>query len=149
MDFASICALLGLSQMKRIHLMVGLLAALAFVLTGQAMHFHQPKLESLPDDVHLMYVSRHIYLGGAAMVNVCLGLYLKEQGAMWKKLLQRLGSVFVLLSPAFLLLAFLQEPSLGMAGRSWRTQLGMIPLIIGVGLHLVANVGAKPSSAQN
>jgi len=135
--------------MKRIHLIVGLLATLAFVLSGQAMHFHRPKLQTLPDDVHLMYVSRHIYLAGAAMVNVCLGLYLKEQGALWRKAFQRLGSVFVLLSPVFLLLAFVQEPSMGMAGRSWRTQLGLIPLIIGVGLHLVANLAAKSNSAQN
>ena len=135
--------------MKRIHLIVGLLAALAFVLSGQAMHFHQPRLQTLPDDVHLMYVSRHIYLAGAAMVNVCLGLYFKEQSASWRKMLQQVGSVFVLLAPVFLLLAFLQEPATGMAGRSWRTQLGLIPLIIGVGLHFVANLAAKSNSAQN
>jgi len=135
--------------MKRIHLIVGLLATLTFVLSGQAMHFHQPKLQALPDDVHLMYVSRHIYLAGAAIVNVCLGLYLNEQSASWRKMFQMIGSMFVLFSPVFLLLAFLQEPSLGIAGRSWRTQLGLIPLILGVGLHFVANVAAKSSSAQN
>ena len=83
------------------------------------------------------------------MVNVCLGLYLKEQSGLWRKAFQRLGSVSVLLSPVFLLLAFVQEPSVGMAGRSWRTQLGLIPLIIGVALHLVANLAAKSNSAQN
>ena len=132
--------------MRRIHLIVGLLATLAFVLSGQAMHFHEPKLGSLPGDVHLMYVSRHIYLAGASMVNVCLGLYLKEQCASWRKLSQRLGSVFVLFSPFFLLLAFLHEPSLGMAGRSWRTQIGVIPMIFGVGMHLIANLAVRPNS---
>ena len=83
-------------QMRRLHLVVGLTAVLAFVLTGQMMHFHQPKLGGLPADVHLMFVSRHIYLAGAALVNVCLGLYLKMQGTQWRRLLQHIGSFAVL-----------------------------------------------------
>ena len=134
---------------KQLHLIVGLLATLAFVLSGQVMHFHQPKLPALPDDVHLMYLSRHIYVAAAAMVNVCLGLYLKDQSSSWRRVLQRLGSLMTLFSPIFLLLAFLYEPSLGIAGRSWRSQLGMIPMIIGVGLHFAANVAAKTNSAAN
>ena len=134
---------------KQLHLIVGLLATLAFVISGQAMHFHHPKLAALPDDVHLMYLSRHIYLAAATMVNVCLGLYLKDQSLSWRRGLQRLGSLMTLFSPIFSLLAFLYEPALGIAGRSWRSQLGMIPMIIGVGLHFVANLGAKTNSAAN
>jgi len=78
-------------MMKRLHLFIGLLATLAFVVSGQAMHFHKPQLADLPDDVHLMYVSRHIYLAAAAMVNVCLGLYLREHRETWRRMLQRLG----------------------------------------------------------
>jgi hypothetical protein len=135
--------------MKRLHLFIGVLATLAFVLSGQSMHFHKPQLASLPDDVHLMYVSRHIYLAAATMVNVCLGLYLTEHRSTWRRMLQRLGSLMVLFSPIFLLLAFVYEPSLGMAGRSWRTAIGLIPMIIGVGLHFVASVGAKADLAAN
>ena len=58
-------------KLRRVHLIAGLLATLAFVLTGQWMHRGVPFLKSFPADVHLMYVSRHIYLAGAAMVNVC------------------------------------------------------------------------------
>jgi len=136
-------------MMKRLHLFIGLLATLAFVLSGEAMHFHKPLLAGLPDDVHLMYVSRHIYLAAAAMVNVCLGLYLREQSSTWRRALQSVGSVMVLFSPIFLLLAFMYEPSLGMAGRSWRTSIGLIPMIVGVGLHFVASVGASADSAAN
>lgn len=136
-------------MMKRLHLFIGLLATLAFVITGQAMHFHKPQLAGLPDDVHLMYVSRHIYLAAAAMVNVCLGLYLREHSSTWRRALQSLGSLMVLFSPIFLLLAFVYEPSLGMAGRSWRTSIGLIPMIVGVGLHFVASLGARADSAAN
>src|SRR5215470_16435292 len=129
--------------MRRLHLVVGLSAVLAFVITGQTLHFHRPKLGTLPDDVHLMYVSRHIYLAGAALVNVCLGLYLQMQRATWQRRLQVVGSVAILCSPVFVLLAFLQEPATGIAGRSWRSLLGVIPLVIGVALHFVASLGAK------
>ena len=132
--------------MRRIHLIVGLAAVLAFVITGQVLHFHQLKLAASPDDVHLMYVSRHIYLAGAALVNVCLGLYLQMQKAPWRRRLQTVGSVAILGSPFFLLLAFVHEPALGILGRSWRTQLGVIPLVIGVALHFVASLGAKSES---
>jgi len=128
-------------MLRRLHLAVGLLATLAFVLTGQWMHRGVPFFHNLPADVHLMYVSRHIYVAGSAIVNVCLGLYLQMQNASWRRLLQIAGSVPVILSPVFLAMAFSQEPALGIAGRSWRSQLGMIPLVIGVGLHFVASLG--------
>src|SRR5215470_6151993 len=135
--------------MRRLHLVVGLAAIVAFVITGQVMHFHQPKLGATPDDVHLMFLSRHVYLAGAALVNVCLGLYLRAQNASWRRSLQNVGSTAVLLSPLFLLLAFLQEPAMGIAGRSWRSQLGVIPLVIGVALHFVAALGAKSQPEAN
>ena len=135
-------------SLRKLHLIVGLLATIAFVLTGQWMHRGIPFLKSLPADVHLMYVSRHIYIAGAAMVNVSLGLYLGVQKTSWRRLLQVVGSIPVLFSPVLLTLAFLQEPALGIAGRSWRTQLGMIPMIIGVGLHFVASLGAKTDKTE-
>jgi len=135
--------------MRRLHLVVGLAAVLAFVITGQMMHFHQPKLVATPDDVHLMFLSRHVYLAGAALVNVCLGLYLRVQNTPWRRSLQIIGSTAVLLSPVFLLLAFLHEPAFGIAGRSWRSQLGVIPLVIGVALHFVASQGAKSQPEAN
>jgi hypothetical protein len=135
-------------KLRRVHLIAGLLATLAFVLTGQWMHRGVPFLKSFPADVHLMYVSRHIYIAGAAMVNVCLGLYLQMQATSWRKLLQIAGSIPVLFSPVLLTLAFFHEPALGIAGRSWRTQLGIIPMIIGVGLHFVASIGAKADKTE-
>jgi hypothetical protein len=122
---------------------------MVFVLTGQALKHHQPAMRTLPDGEHLMFVSRHVYLAAASVVNVCLGLYLTERVRGWRRMLQRIGSAGILAAPVFSLIAFLQEPAMGMAGRSWRGMLGVIPMIIGVGLHFVASLGAKRNLAPN
>src|SRR6266446_2535461 len=48
--------------MRRVHLTVGLLGVIAFLITGQVMGHHIPKMQLLTPDVRMMYVSRHIYL---------------------------------------------------------------------------------------
>jgi len=132
--------------MRRIHLIIGLLGVVAFLLTGQLMKHHNPAMPLLTPDVHMMYVSRHIYLLGAALVNVVLGLYLREEPQGWRKVLQRIGSLLILFSAVSLLMAFIAEPPLGMAGLSWRSYFGLIALFAGVMTHLVTaiNRGADP-----
>lgn len=128
-------------MLRRIHLAVGILAVVVFLLTGQVMRFHHPAMKQLSADVRMMYVSRHIYLLGAALVNVVLGLYLRLHTG-WRRHLQQIGSVLVLLSPVLLTLAFFSEPTLGLQGRSWRGYCGMLALFAGVMAHLVASAGA-------
>jgi hypothetical protein len=130
---------------RRIHLIVGLIGVVAFLLTGQAMKHHVPNIHTLSAEVQLMYVSRHIYLLGAALVNLVLGLYLKEHPAGWRYHLQQIGSLLILLSVLSLLMAFSSEPPLGFAGRGWRSYTGMIALFAGVMAHLAASVGSQPN----
>src|SRR5262249_2929333 len=104
---------------------------------------HHPRLQDLSAEVHLMFVSRHIYLLGAALVNLVLGLYLQMQQTAWRRALQVVGSLLILFSVVSLLLAFFAEPPLGLAGRSWRGYLGMLALFFGVMTHLVASIGAN------
>jgi len=126
--------------MRRVHLIVGLLGAVAFLITGQLMKHHSPPVGVLTPDVHMMYVSRHIYLLGAALVNLVLGLYLREYSPGWRRTLQRAGSVLIFLAILSLLMAFISEPALGLTGRSWRGYFGLIGLFAGVMTHLVAAV---------
>lgn len=63
--------------MRRIHLIIGVLGVIAFLLTGQAMKHHHPRMDQVPAEVRLMFLSRHIYLLGASLVNVALGLHLQ------------------------------------------------------------------------
>jgi len=110
------------------------------------MSHHHPGASDMPPDLRMMYVSRHIYLLGGALVNVALGLYLQTQPAIWRRVLQHLGSMLILVSPVLLVLAFLAEPALGVAGRGWRTYFGLIGLFAGVMTHLVAHLGARRRS---
>lgn len=129
-------------MLRRIHLIVGLLGITAFLLTGQLMKHHDPPTRGLATDVRMMYVSRHIYLLGTALVNLAIGLYLHLRPARWKRILQWIGSLLILVSPALLLIAFLQEPALGLTGRGWHSRFGMIGLFAGVMAHVVASFGA-------
>ena len=127
--------------MRRIHLIIGLLGVIAFLLTGQVMKHHYPRMEGVSAEVRMMYVSRHIYLLGASLVNVVLGLYLQVHPRGWRRGLQQIASVVILLSPLSLLIAFIAEPAFGLAGRSWRSYFGLIGLFAGVMTHIVAGAG--------
>lgn len=129
--------------MRRIHFIVGLLGVTAFLLTGQVMKHHHPRMEELLAEVRIMYVSRHIYLLGASLVNVVLGLYLRVQPQGWRRVLQQIGSVVILVSPVPLLIAFFTEPVFGLAGRSWRSYFGLLGLFAGVMTHIVASAGSS------
>jgi hypothetical protein len=126
---------------RRIHLIIGLLGVVVFLLTGQIMRHHVPSMHSLSAEVRMMYVSRHIYLLGASLVNLVLGLYLQMHPPGWRRSLQLFGSSLIALSAVSLLIAFVAEPALGLAGRSLRSYFGLIALFAGVMTHLVASVG--------
>jgi hypothetical protein len=117
----------------------------AFLITGQIMGRHNPTLRLLTGDVRLMYVSRHIYLLGAALVNLALGLYLQPRQSVWRRTLQWVGSVLTLASPFLLLLAFQKEPPFGLAGRSWLSQQGLFALFGGAVAHFLASIAAEPN----
>ncbi len=91
-----------------------------------------------------MFVSRHIYLLGAALVNLMTGLCLQMASGGWQRRLQLVGSALLLFSPASLALAFFTEPQLGLAGRSWPSRQGLFALFAGVMLHAMSRV--RPTS---
>jgi hypothetical protein len=131
--------------LKRIHLIVGVLGVVTFLLSGQVLKHHQPNMHSLPGEVRMMYVSRHIYVLAAVLVNLVLGLYFQMQPPGLRGALQQFGSLLILLSTMSLLLAFAVEPALGMAGRSWPSYFGLIALFSGVMAHTLGSLGRKPN----
>ncbi len=127
--------------MRRLHLTFGLLGVLVFVLTGQVMRHHTPAMHELAPDVHMMFVSRHIYLLCSALVNLALGLYLWELPPGWRRVFQQIGSLLLLISPILLAVAFFQEPMHGLAGRSWRSSFGIYTLLAGGSFHALSFLG--------
>jgi len=100
---------------RRFHLIIGVLGLVVFALTGHVMLRHAPPASHLNPELRLMYVSRHIYLLGAALVNLMTGLYLQMAPAGWRRAFQFIGSALVFLSPVLLALAFFAEGG-GMLG---------------------------------
>lgn len=130
-------------MLRRVHLVIGITAIVAFLLSGQLLGHHHPAMEQLPAELRMMYISRHVYLLAGALVNAALGLYLQLQASGWRRALQVIGSILILTSVLLLSMAFLAEPPLGVAGRGWRSLIGMVALFVGVMTHLVASAGAR------
>ena len=128
--------------MRKLHLIVGLLGVLVFVLSGQAMRSRKPSVRSLEDGQRMMFISRHIYILGSALVNLVLGTYLKMENRGWRRNLQVAGSLLILISPVLLTLAFVDEPGAGIAGRSLCSAFGWFTLIGGALAHFLAKVSA-------
>ena len=133
--------------MRRIHLIVGVVGVVVFVLTGQVMARHVPPVRAMVPELRLMYVSRHIYLLGAALVNLMAGLYLQMASGGLQRRAQLLGSALVLFSPVALTLAFFTESPLGLAGRSWLSRQGLFTLLGGVLLHALGRLGRHSSAS--
>lgn len=122
--------------MRRFHFAIGVLAVLAFLITGQFMRHHRPPMPELDGATRLLYRSRHIYILGSGLVNLMLGLYLETKSG-WRGVTQTIGSSMLMASPAFLVLAFAFEPPRGFQPELWRSSLGLYLLFAGSMLHLV------------
>ena len=125
-------------NMRRTHLVVGIIALFVFAFTGMVMRTHQPRLRTLGDDVRLMYRSRHIYILCAGVANVLLGLYLVPRRSLWRRGLQLAGSLFFLAAPIMVVLAFVAETGRGLASPMWRSTLGLFAMLVGTVLHFLA-----------
>ena len=121
--------------MKRIHFVFGLVLVLVFLLTGQYMEYVHNR--NLPDGVRVLYRSRHIYLLLNALINIALGLYVQYAPSGWRRSLEIIGSVLIIVAPAFLLAGFFYEPSRG-ANKTIIAPYGIFATAIGILLHLVS-----------
>lgn len=125
--------------MKRLHLIFGILVLLVFLLTGQFMDFHQPKVRELEDGARMMFRSRHIYILLAGLLNVGLGVYFTYRNESWRKILQVIGSSLIIIATLMIIGAFFYEPTLaGLKGPL--TLPAIIALAVGVLCHLFSGV---------
>lgn len=123
--------------MRRFHFAIGVLAVLAFLITGQSMRHHHPPMAEFDGATRLLYRSRHIYILASGLVNLMLGLYLETKSG-WRGVTQAIGSSMLMASPVFLVLAFALEPPRGFQPELWRSSVGLYLLFAGSMLHLVS-----------
>jgi len=94
---------------------------------------------TLPDGIRILYRSRHIYLLLNALINITLGLYVQYAAAGWRRSIQLIGSVLIMVAPAFLLAGFFYEPPRG-ANQTIIAPYGIFATAIGILLHLVSAI---------
>ncbi len=130
---------------RRTHLVVGVVALVAFLMTGIVMRTHEPPLSELGLGTRLLFRSRHIYLMWSASLNVVFGLYLAPSMRRAPRLLQRIGSALVLASPVLLVFAFVRDsqctdlvPTIA--------QYGVFAGLGGIVLHLLARTIGRRGS---
>jgi hypothetical protein len=108
-----------------------------FLGTGLYMRARFPALYGGNEALRFMYRANHVYLLLASLVNVALGVYLERSEPGWRATLGKLGSTFVLASPALLALAFFIEVPQASPQRVL-TLLGIVLALLGVAAQLPA-----------
>lgn len=132
--------------MRRLHLIFGILVLVVFLLTGQFMDFHQPKVREMEDGVRMMFRSRHIYILLAGLLNLGLGVYFTYRSRSWRKILQVIGSALIIIASLMMIGAFFYEPTL-QGLQNPLTLPAIVALAVGVLCHLFSGVrqGTKPT----
>lgn len=126
--------------MKAVHQIVGVAIIIIFLLTGQYMGFHSPHMDELDDGTRMMFRSRHIYILLAGLVNLGIGIYFIYRETLWRRVLQLIGSLLIIVAPFLLLAAFFYEPTLAGLQRTL-TLPAIISLFVGAVLHLLSGLG--------
>jgi undecaprenyl pyrophosphate phosphatase UppP len=126
--------------MKRLHLTLGVLVVLVFLLTGQYMDFQDPKVREMTDEgARMMFRSRHIYILLAGLINLGVGVYFTYHRARWRKTMQVVGSVLIILAPLLMTASLFYEPPLKGLQRTF-TLPAIVVLFAGVFLHLFSGI---------
>ena len=129
-------------SLRMAHLAVGLIAIVAFLITGMLMSAHEPPMMKLAWDQRLLFNSRHIYLMSAGLVNLAMGVHYLLPTARTRHAAAVAGSLLVLGSAVMLFFAFFAEPMAGrLPGRL--SGYGLFALFGGVLLHALASLAGR------
>ena len=126
--------------MRTLHRIFGVLVILVFLLTGQFMDFHDPKVSEMTDEgTRMMFRSRHIYILLAGLLNLGVGVYFTYWRERWRRVLQLVGSALLIIAPLMMIGAFFYEPTLKGLQRTL-TLPAIVALVIGVFCHLFSGM---------
>lgn len=115
-----------------IHAIVGLLTFVVFLQTGWYMKTNE--IGSLSDAQRMIYRAGHIYFLFSGLLNLSIGVQLQFSSEPWKKVVQYIGSIMLLVSPMIFLYGFYQEANLGHIDRAI-TRVGIFLSLAGTALH--------------
>jgi uncharacterized protein involved in cysteine biosynthesis len=124
-------------KLKRVHKIVGIITVVLFLLSGQYMEYYYPNIEEADKGLRLLLRSRHIYILLSGLINISLGLYLISHAQGWRKWLQLVGSILIIIAPILLIAAFLYEPQVNELKTPF-SPWAIYILFAGVLFHLVS-----------
>jgi len=124
---------------RMVHLVVGAVAVVAFLISGQIMGRHDPPVAAMEWGERLLYRSRHIYLLCAGLVNLAIGVHYGLPAGAFRRGAAIVASLLVLASAVLCFFAFFAEP---MAGRMPGpvSSLGLFALFGGVLLYTLVSL---------
>lgn len=136
-------------NLPTLHLIIGLLGILTFLLTGQYMDLVHNHLVDTPDGRRMLYRSAHIYLLLTSCLNVCIGVYATN---LKFSLIQGFISVVILLGPLMMLLEFFYGAT-DVNSERYFSYYSLISILAAVGLmilrHLLGKWAARNSGSTD
>jgi hypothetical protein len=134
-----------MSLLKPLHLAMGLIGLVAFVLTGQYMGMFLGGLADMPDGPRLLYRTSHLYLMWSSLVNLLVGFYFVAATSKGVRIAQVLSSVLLLAGPPLILTGFFLESPANDLDRvfcGWANYFALG----GVILHVASSLRARTQS---
>jgi hypothetical protein len=128
--------------MKKVHLTVGVLLVIAFLLTGQYMDKFHNHLVNMPDGPRMLYRTRHIFILLTGLLNLVIAAYYTPRSKQWRRNFQLVGSALIFASGLLFITAFFYEPGLKDL-HTPLSHLGVEAIIAGTVLHLLSGAGQK------
>lgn len=125
-----------ISNLKRLHFVVGLVFFIIFWLSGAYLKFVAWDALNNDDVLRVVFRSGHVYILMAALINLVLSSYLILNTTKGAQFVQGLGSLLLITAPVLLTFSFI-ETTTGIEVRAL-TFLGAISMTVGVVLHIVS-----------
>ena len=125
--------------MKKIHLIFGVFVVVAFLLTGQYMDKLYNHMVGVPDAQRLLFRTRHIFILLAGLLNLGIGAYFAYRVEKWRRVVQLLGSLLIIVASFLFVIAFFYEPKLS----DLHTPLshwGTYTIAVGALLHVISGL---------
>lgn len=132
-------------MLRRLHLIVGLAGLVAFLLTGQYMHWAHAHLQGMADGPRLIYRSSHIYLLWASLLNLGYGCYAHRVSGAGATIAQAAGSLALVIGPVMLGWSFFYETY----NHDLERPVGRLAIYLalaGTALHVIASFIQKAES---
>ena len=103
------------------------------------MRWDFPDKEIIPPELRILMRSRHIYILFSALIHLALGVYLQISQKTWRKVLQMIGSILLIVASGLLIWGFINE-TYYFKTFSDISRFGIYLSLTGIGFHLIGGL---------